>query len=81
MGSLFWKGIPGNVRGRMSKGIITKGKRESQSKSELWSRLLQWTTGAQSSQGTPWGTVECISVSSAWDMDEGSVYPLAPVVC
>lgn len=53
MDSLFWKGIPGNIRGRTSKGIITKGKRESQSKSELWSRLPQWATGAQSSQGLP----------------------------
>lgn len=73
MGSFFWKDIPGNIRGRASKGIVTQGKKESQPKSELRSRLPQWTTGAQSSQGLSWGTAECASMSSTWDVDNGSV--------
>lgn len=50
-GSLFWKGIPGNRSGRTSKGIVTKRRKESQSKSDWLSWLPPLATGAHSGRG------------------------------
>lgn len=75
MGALFWKGIPGNIKGRTSKGIVTKGRKESQFKSELLSRLPLWTTGAQSGQGplgNCWMGLDILHLGHG----EESIYPL-----
>ena len=80
MGSLFWKGIPGNIRGRTLKGIITKGRTVSQPKSESLSQLPWWSTGAPSGQGPLENCWMCPS-NLYLGHGEGSIYALAPVAC
>lgn len=70
-GSLFRKGIPGNRSGRMSKGRLTKGRKESQPKSELLSQLPRWPL-VLSLAGDSGEQSKC---SSTWATEEGSQLP------
>lgn len=80
-GSLFWKVIPGNRSGIMSKRIVTKRKKESHSENEYGTGFHSGQLELNLTEDSLGNCRVCLRiVHLRWSRGEYSIYPLTPIL-